>query len=319
MKVHLVIGGGGFLGRHVVRAVARRGDRVHAVDAVAGPSMSDVAEMQIVDVADLDGPGFDALVRDADVVHHCAWSTIPASANVDPMRDLQVNIGMTLGLLDALKRRGGGRMVFCSSGGTVYGPLRETPVAENHPLEPINAYGISKMAAEKYMQMYRTLYGVDARVARIANPYGAGQNPSRPQGVLGTIVHRAMAQEAIEIWGDGTQVRDFVHIADVVEGLLALADAQLSDLPPDGMAVFNFGSGVGSSLNEIVAHVAACNLPDMDIRRLPGRAFDVKASVLDIARAAQWLAWQPKIPLKAGIAQMISDLQLDRHRAFSSW
>jgi UDP-glucose 4-epimerase len=319
VKKYLVVGGGGFLGRHVARALARRDDAVSVVDASAGPSAGDSVESHVLDVAGLTSAGFDALVRNVDVVHHCAWSTIPESANLDPRADLQVNLGMTLGLLDALKRRGGGRMVFCSSGGTVYGPLRTTPVAEDHPLEPINAYGVSKMAAEKYMQLYRTLYGIDARVARIANPYGAGQNPHKPQGVLGTIVHRALARQAIEIWGDGTQVRDFVHIADVVAALIALADAETVDLPSDTMAVFNFGSGVGSSLNEIVAHVAACDLPEMDIRRLAGRAFDVKASVLDIRRAERWLGWHPKISLKKGIAQMISDLQIDRHRAFSSW
>lgn len=318
MKKHLVVGGSGFLGRHLARALARREDSVLVVDMAAVPNGAGTIEMRILDMTTLDEDGFDAIVRDVDVVHHCAWSTIPESANLDPRADLEVNLGMTLGLLDALKRRGEGRIVFCSSGGTVYGPLRCTPVAEDHPLDPINAYGVSKMAAEKYMQLYRTLYGVDARIARIANPYGAGQNPRKPQGVLGMIVHRALAQETIEIWGDGTQVRDFVHVADVVDGLIALADADIATLPPNVMAVFNFGSGVGSSLNEIVETVAECNLPEMNIHRMPGRAFDVKASVLDIGRAKQWLGWSPQISLESGIAQMISDLQRDRDRAFSS-
>lgn len=319
MKTHLVVGGGGFMGRHLARALARRGETVRVVDASVGFANTAAIETLVLDVARLDSAAFDDIVHGMDVVHHCAWSTIPESANLDPRSDMEINLGMTLGLLDALKRRGGGRLVFCSSGGTVYGHLRHTPVAEDHPLDPITAYGVSKMAAEKYLQLYRTLHGIDTRVARIANPYGAGQNPLKPQGVLGTIVHRALAQQTIEIWGDGTQIRDFIHIADVVDGLVSLADADVSALPPSLMPVFNFGSGIGYSLNEIIEQVASCDLPAMDIRCLPGRAFDVKASVLDIGQAARWLAWRPRISLQRGIMQMIADLKADRHRVFSSW
>ena len=117
-----------------------------------------------------------------DVVHFYSWGSLPSTANADPKADLEQNLGALLGLLDALKRRGHGRVIFSSSGGTVYGPLQQVPVLETHVLEPINAYGASKATAEIYLNLYRAMHGLDCRVARIANPYGAGQDISRGLG-----------------------------------------------------------------------------------------------------------------------------------------
>jgi len=316
MTKHLVMGGGGFLGRHLARALAARGDQVVVVDVAATTSFDNLVQSYVLDMSNAQAADYDKLVEDMDVVHHCAWSTIPESANKDPASDLRVNLGMTLGVLDALKRRGGGRIVFCSSGGTVYGPLTKTPVSEDHPLDPITAYGVSKLAAEKYLQLYRTLHGVDARIARIANPYGAGQNPKKPQGVVGTVVRRALARQVIEVWGDGSLVRDFIHIGDVVAALLALCDFAAEPQAP--IPLFNFGSGVGCTVNTVLAHVESAVGEPLKILRLPGRAFDVPASILDIQRAKRVLDWAPRIKLVEGIAQMATDLREDRERLFSS-
>lgn len=319
MTTHLVVGGNGFLGRHLVRALLERGETVRIADAMPAHWFDAAAvDTHILDMSKASPGEFDALVDRIDTIYHCAWSTIPETANQDPALDLKINLGMTLGLLDALRRRGrGGRIVFLSSGGTVYGPLMRTPVPEDHPLDPITAYGISKLAAEKYLQLYRTLYGVDARVARIANPYGAGQNPSKPQGVIGTVVHRALSQKTIEIWGTGELVRDFIHVSDVVSALLLLAERPWK--LGEAMPLFNFGSGVGCSINAVLTEVGASLGTELAIERVPGRAFDVPSSVLDITRARTILNWEPKVSLKSGVAQMIQDLKKDRSRSFSSW
>ena len=185
-------------------------------------------------------------------------------------------------MLEALKRRGGGRIVFSSSGGTVYGRLRSIPVPDMDPLDPISAYGVSKVTAEKYCQYYHTAYGIDARVARISNRFGAGQNPARPQGAVTTFVHRALGGKPIEIWGDGEVVRDFIHITDVADALIALANARLGSGPE--MPIYNIGSGSGSSLNHIIHAIEQQVGSALNILRQPGRAFDVPISILDIAR-----------------------------------
>jgi len=225
---HLILGGGGFIGRHVALLLVRAGHRVtiatRAVPVFEFPAEAvDYIELMEVELASAD---WDALVAQADVVHHYAWSSTPASANANPAGDMLVNIGPTLGLLDAMRRRGGGRLVFPSSGGTVYGILKAVPVHEDTPLEPITAYGAGKATAEVYLNLYRRLYGLDCRIARISNAYGPGQDPTRGLGAVSTFIHRALDQREIIIWGDGEIVRDYIHVSDVASALVTLICAQ---------------------------------------------------------------------------------------------
>ena len=319
MQTHLIIGGCGFLGRHVARLLARAGCRVRIVDLAPFPASLQEAGLRDCRVLDLGGATpeeFEDVLGDADVVHHYAWSTIPQTANADPLADLRDNLGILIGLLNALRRRGSGRIVFTSSGGTVYGPLSIVPAPEEHPLNPVTAYGVSKVAAEKYLNMYRALYGLDARVARLSNPYGAGQNPKRPQGAVTHFVHRALAGEPIEIWGSGEVVRDFIHVADAAAGLAALSRAEFD--AGQALPVFNIGSGVGASLNEIVAAIEHRLGRTVDVRRGAARSFDLPINILDVRRAFEAFGWRPRLSLNEGIAQMIADLDSDRERLFSS-
>jgi UDP-glucose 4-epimerase len=316
MTSHVVIGGFGFIGRHLVRALAESGENVSVVDMRSFPKGSPSVNWRLFDMSRASSSDFDAMLGTAEIVHHYAWTTIPTVANADPLADLQSNLRLTIGLLEAVKRRGGGRIVFSSSGGTVYGPLRKIPVPEDHRLEPITAYGVSKVAAEKYMQFYRHIYGVDARVVRISNPYGAGQNPARQQGVVTTFVHRALDREVIEIWGDGEIVRDFIYIGDVVPALIAAASYACDSASQ--MPVFNVGSGRPNSLNDIVRFVEEVLGAPITVEYKPGRAFDVPVNVLDITKAMRELRWRPQLELRTGITKMIEDLRDDRGREFAS-
>lgn len=304
---HLILGGGGFLGRHVALLLARAGDRVTIANrAVPGlafpPELADRIRLRVLDLTVAE---WDSLLADVDIVHHYAWSSIPASANADPAADLIDNVGLTLRLLDALKRRGGGRVVFASSGGTVYGRLRHVPVTEDHPLAPVTAYGAGKATAELYLKLYRALHGLDCRVARIANPYGAGQNIRRGLGAVTTFLHHALSGQRIEIWGRGEVVRDYIHISDCAAGLVKLACASLTD----GDFIFNIGGGVGVSLNTIVAELESRLGRRLDVSRSEPRSFDVPVSVLAIDRARRVLGWSPRLSFSTGIALTLSDLE----------
>ncbi len=176
--------------------------------------------------------------------------------------------------------------------------------AEAHGLAPINAYGASKSTAEIYLNLYRAMHGLDCRVARIANPFGAGQDISRGLGAVTTFLDHALNNRPIEIWGTGEVVRDFIHIADAAEALtrLALAD----DL--QGEHVFNVGSGKGTSLNEIVHALEVRFGRELAVNRKPGRAFDVPSNVLSIERIGRVLGWAPRLSFSAGLARMLTDL-----------
>ncbi len=303
---HLILGGSGFIGRHVALLLARAGHRVTLADrAPLVPDLPrDAAERIGGLLLELGSADWDTVVADADVVHHYAWGSIPASANANPGGDLMTNVGATIGLLDALHRRGEGRVVFSSSGGTVYGKLHETPVQESHAVAPITAYGAGKATAEVYFGLYRAMHGLDCRIARIANPYGAGQDLSRGQGAVTTFLHHALTGQPITIWGTGEVVRDYIHIADAAACLVRLATA-----PRHEEFVFNVGSGMGVSLNDIVAELEHRLGRRLDVSRTKTRAFDVPVSVLAIGRARDVLGWSPGLSFADGIARTLADLR----------
>lgn len=305
-RCHLIIGGSGFIGRHVGLALAQQ--RVDII--LAGRRRPEFLDNPMNGVSlqwrylDLHNVDWDAQIEMADVVHFYAWGSLPSTANADPKSDLEYNLGALIGLLDALKRRGYGRIVFSSSGGTVYGPLKQVPVPETHELAPISAYGASKAAAEVYLNLYRVMHGLDCRIARIANPFGAGQDISRGLGAVTAFMSKALNNQPIEIWGTGDVVRDYVHIADVAECLARLATADNLG----GDYVFNVGSGKGTSLNEIVTTLEKRLDRKLKINRKSGRAFDVPSNVLCIKRIERTLGWQPRLNFAAGLGRMLSDL-----------
>jgi UDP-glucose 4-epimerase len=308
---HLILGGAGFIGRHVAIMLARGGQQVTIADRADGSSVfpKDVAGAIAWRFYDRDCVDWEALIGDATIVHDYAWSSVPASANANPVADLVSNMTALLGLLEALRRRGGGRLLFSSSGGTVYGKTRQRAIHEDHPLWPVSAYGASKATAEIYLGLYRAMHGIDCRIARMANPYGAGQNLASGVGAVTAFLQKAIQNETILIWGDGEVVRDYIHIADVASCIAAIALAPPTDQP----FVFNVGTGIGISLNKLVAEIEAVLQRKLDVRYVRGRAFDVPVNVLDIERTEEFLGWKPHITLREGIRRTFADLSDEAH------
>jgi UDP-glucose 4-epimerase len=305
---HLILGGNGFIGRHVAAILAREGHEV----IIAGRSASKPAFASDIDELikwrrfDLECAPWDSLTEGVTVIHHYAWSSVPASANDDPILDLSTNILSTVGLLEALRKQGrqAARLIFASSGGTVYGKPLRLPIHEDHQLNPINAHGAGKAAVEMYLGAYRATYGLDCRVARLANPFGAGQDLTKGLGAATTFIHRALSHLPIVIWGDGEIIRDFIHISDAAAGLVALAAAA----PMDGHWIFNIGSGQGVSLNGIIAELESKLGYRIDVMYKQGRAFDVPVSVLDISLIRETFGWRPLLSFSEGITKTLTDL-----------
>jgi UDP-glucose 4-epimerase len=305
---HLILGGCGFIGRHVALKLARLGHRVIVADRAVPPCEfpADVCPRITWTPFDMATADWESLIAGATTIHHYAWTSIPATANADPAGDLSDNVVPTIALLEAIQRSSGRpRLIFASSGGTVYGKLRCVPAHEDHPLAPITAYGASKAAVELYLGQCRAIYGLDCRIARLANPFGAGQNLARGQGAATTFLHHALTGRAIEIWGDGEIVRDYIHISDAAEGMVALACAPETD----GRWVFNIASGHGVSLNGIVAQLEARLGRTLEVRRACGRPFDVPISVLDVTLARTVLGWSPRLSFQDGMARALRDLE----------
>ena len=300
---HLVLGGTGFLGRAVVSELVKAGRRV-IVAGRAGPSiMLPGVSFAPIDFARQD---WTPLLLQADVIHHYVWSNGLQAANDAPVADLDENLRGTVRLLEAIKGYPSKTLIFSSSGGTVYGQLRAAAAAEDHPLDPISAYGASKVAAEKYLGFYRAQYGVDARVARIANPFG-GCPRNRSRGMIPVFLQQALANQPLTVWGDGKIVRDYLHVSDVASALMLLAD-----MPREGggMPVLNIGSGQGRSQMQIVEAIGALlgRAPSVNYR--PFRPFDVLTSVLDAEKAFRLLGWTPLLSFDQGLARTLEELEL---------
>jgi UDP-glucose 4-epimerase len=279
-----------------------QGHRVRVLDRPeAGFSMPDWDTSAVERIAGSFMMADDVLraVEGCEIVFHLASTTLPHTSNQDPAGDLDANVGGALKLFEVAHRAGVRRVVFASSGGTVYGTPVTIPIHEGHPTEPLCAYGISKLAIEKYLALYRTLRGLDYIVLRVANPFGPGQSPQRGQGAIGVFLHRALQGQAVDIWGDGSVVRDFLYIDDVCDAFIK-AGSYAGDY-----RVFNVGSGHGYSLNEILDSIEDVLGQTVERRYLPGRNFDVPSNVLCIERARHELGWQPAVGLAEGLRRVV--------------
>lgn len=305
----LVIGGNGFLGSSLVDRLGRHVDQVRVLDRHAPRKDFDWAEIEYL-IGSLDDAALlDQAMAGADIVFHLASSTVPSTANADPAHDVRSNLLGALDLIAAMQRGGVRRIVFFSSGGTVYGDPQRLPVDENHPLNPISSYGVVKVAIEGYLRMYQHLGIIDPLILRPSNPYGPRQSVSGIQGAVASFLGKAHDGGTVSIWGDGSVVRDYIYIDDLV----ALAiEAAFSDFN----GVINAGSGEGCSLNELCGLIRSVTGRELPVEYLPGRAFDVKQIVLDMSAARARFHWRPRIPLADGLSRTWDALksQTDNHR-----
>ena len=300
----LLLGGAGFLGSHLCDGLLRAGHEVRIFDRVNGDKSNiahiyNFVEMVEGDFADTSCHA--GLVDGIDVVYHLISTTVPKTSNGDPAFDVESNVVATVRFLAAARAAKVKKIVFFSSGGTVYGVPRCAPIMEGHPTDPICSYGIGKLAIEKYLQLFYHLHGLDYTVLRVSNPYGARQRPTGVQGVVAAFADRIRRNLPLEIWGDGSAVRDYIHVSDVVRAALAILRYNGTD------RIFNIGSGRGISLIEVAAAMGAAAQVTPEIVFCKAGRQGVPANVLDITRARRRLGWQPMVSFDDGIRRLIAD------------
>jgi UDP-glucose 4-epimerase len=294
----LIIGGAGFIGSHLTDGLLDAGHEVRVFDrpslAIAG-TYSKRTGVEWCEGDFLNEEDLARVLAGCEIVIHLAWTTLPKSSNENPVYDVETNLIGTLRLMELARESGVRRLIFCSSGGTVYGIPKQVPLEETHSTDPMVSYGITKLAVEKYLKVYKNLHGLDFKILRVANPFGERQRINTAQGAISVFLFKALREEPIEIWGDGSVVRDYIYIKDVI-------DAFLLAINYEGDAdVFNIGSGIGRSLNQIITAIEESIGRSVNRRYLPPRGFDVPANVLDISRARSMLGWEPKTPFQQAI------------------
>lgn len=298
MKRVLVTGGSGFIGGHLCEALIKRGHQPVVLDRVRPSRPS--AEFHSGDLSDLGGR-LGSLLDNVSTVYHLAWTTKPQAANDAPYADVQSNVVSGLLLLDAIVRRASPpRLVFLSTGGAIYGRTDVERIGEDHPTVPLNAYGVSKLTFEHYLRLYHYLHDLDYIAFRPSNPYGEHQDPRGAQGAVAVFLGRLAKGEPITVWGDGSVVRDYLHIDDLTDALVrAVGYAPSADDP----RVFNVGSGGGESLLELIAAMERVTGRRGVVDFTEARKADAPRVVLDIGRIKAMMGWAPTISLDEGLAR----------------
>jgi UDP-glucose 4-epimerase len=293
----LVLGGGGFIGSHLVEALLAAGHLVKVFDSPTARYLdhlqrkgADVLTGNYLKLEDIRHA-----LTDIDIIYHLISATVPQTSNDNPIFDVEANVIGTLQLLDEARKNRIKKIIFSSSGGTVYGIPQEIPIKEIHSTHPISSYGICKLTVEKYLHLYWTLYGLDYTILRISNAYGVRQPARATQGVISSFMDKILHGEELTVLGDGSVIRDYIYISDIVDAMVKAASYA------GNHKIFNIGAGQGHSIKDIVDSFEKVIQHPLQLKYLPARSFDVPVNILDISLAVNYLKWSPKVGLQDGI------------------
>jgi UDP-glucose 4-epimerase len=295
----LVTGGAGFIGSHVADAFLARGDEVAVVDDLSAGSAARLDEHTVLHKQSIvEGPQLAALVEEVrpELICHLAAQIDVRASVACPARDARVNVVGTVNVLEAA-RRVGARLVFCSTGGAIYGREAPIPCPETVVPLPESPYGIAKYCAEQYVGLYNRLHGTGHTILRLANVYGPRQDPAGESGVIPIFCARALAGERPVVYGDGTQTRDYVYVGDAVEAFLAAADRGRP-------GTWNIGTGTEVSVLGLARLIGEAAGRDVDPEFTGARAGELQRSALAVERAHRDLGWTPQVPLAEGVRRV---------------
>jgi UDP-glucose 4-epimerase len=297
----LVTGGAGFIGSHVVDALVAKGHQVLVVDNLSTGKTEHLNPQATFYQVDIRDPELEDVFRRErpDLVnHHAAHVDVRRSVE-DPRYDADVNIAGSLNLLECARRHGVQRFVYASSGGAIYGEPAYLPCDEKHPLNPLSSYGVSKQTVESYLFVYGQTYGLRYVILRYPNVYGPRQDPFGEGGVVAIFASRMLRGQEVVINGSGEQVRDFVHVQDVVSANLLAQEAL------DGQ-VYNLGTGVGTSVNQLFASMKSPTGYAREPVHGPPKAGETFKIYLDATKAREELGWRPEVGLEDGLRATIA-------------
>lgn len=293
-----IIGGTGFIGAHLIDALLQTGRTVRVVGRRdrALVTLPDQVEYCQGDIRNREFVS--QVLQDVDEVVDLAYSSVPKTSYENPLLDITDNLPGSVTLFEVASTLPIKKLIFVSSGGTVYGEPQILPIPEMHPTNPISPYGITKLALEKYAQMYHKLKGLPVVCVRPSNPYGEGQRAFVGQGFVPTAIASILSGKEITVFGESGTVRDYIYVEDVAKGLVAALDSAVAG------ECYNIGSGIGRSNLEIIQQLAVfARLQGVNlvVKHAPLRSFDVTANVLESRKLFTASGWKARTPLEEGL------------------
>ncbi len=295
MKI-LVTGGAGFIGSNVADELIAEGYEVVIVDDLSNGHKENVSgktKFYKADVRDRKLEDVFKSERPDMVIHNAAQLSVRVSVE-EPLTDADINIMGGLNLIDISKRYGVKKIIFASSGGTVYGEQKIFPADESHPLGPISPYGVAKLATEHYLYYFSNVYGLDYIALRYANIYGPRQDPHGEAGVVAIFSQKMLAGEAPLINGDGLQTRDYTYVGDVVR-------VNIAAIKSDFVGPVNIGTGVETDVMTLFNILKSASGKDIEEIHGPAKTGEQMRSVLDNTLAKKILGWEPEISIEEGL------------------
>ncbi len=298
------MGGAGFLGSNLAQRLVAQGETVRVFTRPSS-SISNIENIrdriELVCRDFMDDVALRSATQNIDTVYHLISTTFPSMTMESSAYDLLSNLLPTIRLIEACSANGVKKIIYASSGGTIYGNPDTVPIPEDHPLVPTSAYGQSKLTIENYLTFYARSTHLDINVLRISNPFGPNQKILGVQGIVAVAMGCAYYGRALRINGEGKAVRDYIYIQDVIDAMLLAANHP-------GSAVANISASVGHSVMEIVKAVEEISGRTIEKQFVPDRPGDVRMNILDNSKAFQLYGWAPKTPFREGLEKTWSHI-----------
>jgi UDP-glucose 4-epimerase len=296
-----VLGGTGFIGSALTRALVAAGFKVRVL-ARTSPSASLASirdRFEFVKVDASSGENVLDCINDCSIIFDLANSTYPSSSMSSPIDDIRNNLLPRIYWLSRIHKTSVKRIVYLSSGGTVYGEPNYLPIDEMHPTQPIVAYGATKLAIENYIQILCGEQRVQSTILRPSNVYGEGQQTERQQGIVGIFIDRAKRSIPISVFGSGQNIRDYIHLDDVVSACIQILKYKGKEV------IFNVGTGVGHSILDLIEMVQHELEQEILVLHELERNFDVSENILDSSLLTNATGWKPLVQLSDGVKRCI--------------
>lgn len=294
----VIFGAAGFIGTNLTLKLAENPDNIVTVIDVNKKYFKDFTKFKnviVIESALNADVNFDEFLRNQQVVYHLVSTTVPTTSNKQITEEMKNNVLFSSNLFDACVRSRITKILYISSGGTVYGKNVTCPIKEDTLTNPITSYGVQKLTTENLLYLYNYMHGIDYSIIRLANPYGPYQRPNGVLGAISTFTYKALKGEEIVVYGDGSVVRDFIYIDDVVEAIIKIANGNSVH------KIFNLGSGYGTSILEVLKTIEKALAVNMNIKFQEGRSVDVPKNYLDISRYEESYGKLNPICLEEGI------------------
>lgn len=300
----VVIGGNGFIGSHLVDAFQGLGFEVTAFDRFSSGTFSyESSDVRNIQGDFLNRADLAKAVRGQDVVVHALSITTPATAAKDPSLDIRTNIAQSVDLFQAAVDSGVQHVFFTSTGGAIYGDQGKSSYSETDRTKPVSPYAIGKLAVENYLDYFKNAFGLNSTTFRISNPYGPRQKINRKQGLIPIALREALRGKPVTQFGDGSMVRDFIYIDDVIKMITSIVSS------PHSQSIYNLGSGIGFSVAQILSEISSQVEIPLQIEVKPQPPTYVSRVVLNIDRYVEEFGEPSLTPLSEGISKTAQEIR----------